>query len=82
MVFTVNLSLAELVTSACLLSYSVINVIFQDIFGVIADQWRQSWQCLGLECLFSVSSQASLAFAVYLSVHFCYSYSIDDPQRG
>ena len=69
-VFSVNLSLAELVTSACLLSYSVINVIFQDVFGVIADQWRQSWQCLGLECLFSVSSQASLAFAVYLSVHF------------
>ena len=70
MAFSVSLSLAELVTSACLLSYSVIDVIFQDIFGVIADRWRQSWQCLGLECLFSVSSQASLAFAVYLSVHF------------
>ena len=27
MMFSVNLSLAELITSACLLSYSVINVI-------------------------------------------------------
>ena len=70
MVFSMNLSFAELVTSACLLSYSVINVIYQDIFGIIADQWRQSWKCLSLECLFSVSSQASLAFAVCLSVLF------------
>ena len=67
-VFSMNLCLAELVTSVCLLSYSVINVIYQDIFGIIADQWRQSWKCLSLECLFSVSSQASLAFAVCLSV--------------
>ena len=70
MVFSMNLSLAELVTSACLLSYSVINVIYQDIFGIIADQWRQSWKCISLECFFSVSSQASLAFAVCLSVLF------------
>ena len=70
MVFSMNLSLAELVTSTCLLSYSVINVIYQDIFGIIADQWRQSWKCISLECLFSVSSQASLAFAVCLSVLF------------
>ena len=68
MVFSVNL--AELITSARVLSYSVINVIFQDVFGVIADQWRQSWRCLSLECLFAVSSQAYLAFAVYLSVYF------------
>ena len=68
MVFSMNLSLAELVTSACLLSYSVINVIYQDIFGIIADQWRFSWKCLSLECLLSVSSQASLAFAACLSV--------------
>ena len=70
MVFSMNLSLAELVTSACLLSYSVLNVIYQGIFGIIADQWRQSWKCLTLECLFTVSSQASLALAVCLSVLF------------
>ena len=70
MIFSINLGSTELVTSACLLSYSVINVIFQDIFGIVADQWRQSWECLGLESLFSVSSRASLAFAVSLSVHF------------
>ena len=70
MVFSMNLNLAELVTSACLLSYSVINVIYQDIFGIIADQWRQSWTCLTLECFFAVSSEASLAFAVCLSVLF------------
>ena len=69
-VFSMNLILAELVASACLLSYSIINVIFQDIFGIIADQWRQSWKCLTLECFFSLSSQASLAFAVCLSVLF------------
>ena len=40
MIFSMNLSIAELVSSACLLSFSVVNVIFQDIFGVIADQWR------------------------------------------
>ena len=70
MLFSINLTLAELVTSFCLLSYSVINVVFHDVFGVIADQWRHSWKCLGLEILFSLSSRASLAFAVCLSVHF------------
>ena len=38
MVFSMNLSLAELIISACLLSYSVINVIYQDVFGITADQ--------------------------------------------
>ena len=70
MLFSMNLSLAELVTSLCLLSYSVINVVFDDIFGIIADHWRYSWQCLSLEGLFSVSSRASLAFATSLSIHF------------
>ena len=68
--FSINLSLAELVTSFCLLSYSVINVVYKDTFGVIADHWRHSWKCLGLECAFSVSSRASLAFAGCLSLHF------------
>ena len=67
--FSINLSLAELVTSFCLLSYSVINVVYKDTFGVIADHWRHSWKCLGLECTFSLSSRASLAFAVCLSLH-------------
>ena len=68
--FSINLSLAELVTSLCLLSYSVINVVFHDVFGTIADQWRHSWTCLGLESIFSISSRSSLAFAVCISVHF------------
>ena len=68
MLFSINLSLAELLTALCLLSYPVINVVFQDTFGIIADQWRNSWKCLGLESLFPLSSRASLAFAVCLSV--------------
>ena len=69
LIFSVNLSLGELVTSLCLLSYSVINVVFDNVFGTIADHWRYSWQCLSLEGLFSISSRSSLAFAVCLSVH-------------
>ena len=70
MLFSVNLNLAELVTSLCLLSYSVINVVFDDEFGIIADHWRHSWACLSLESLFLVSSRVCLAFAVCLSAHF------------
>ena len=70
MLFSLNLSLAELITSLCLLSYSVINVVFDDVFGIIADQWRHSWKCLSLESIFSLSSWASLGFAVCLSIHF------------
>ena len=70
MLYSINLSFAELVTSLCLLSYSVINVVFHDEFGVIADRWRHSLKCLSLESLFSVSSRLCLAFAVCISVHF------------
>ena len=70
MLFSINLSLAELINALCLLSYPVINVIFDNVFGIIADQWRHSLKCLSLESLFSMSSRASLAFAVCLSVHF------------
>ena len=70
MLYSTNLSFAEFAISLCLLSYSVINVVYDDKFGIIADQWRHSVKCLSLESLFSVSSQASLAFAVCLSVHF------------
>ena len=70
MLFSVNLSIAEFVTSLFLLSYSVINAVFNDVFGIIADQWRHSRKCLGLECLFSFSSRVPLSFAVCLSVHF------------
>ena len=70
MLYSVNLSFAELVTSLCLLSYSVINVVYNDEFGIIADQWRHSLKCLSLESLFSVSSRLCLAFALCLSVHF------------
>ena len=70
MLYSTNLSLAEFVASLCLLSYSVINVAYHDVFGIFADQWRHSLKCLSLESLFSVSSRACLAFAVCLSVHF------------
>ena len=70
MLYSLNLNLAELVTSLCILSYSVINVVFDDEFGIIADHWRHSLACLSLESIFLVSSRASLAFAVCLSVHF------------
>ena len=69
LLFSLNLILAEFVSSVCLLSYSVINVVYNDVFGLIADQWRHPWKCLGLESLFSISSRSSLAFAVHLSVH-------------
>ena len=70
MLYSVNLSMAELAASLCLLSYSVINVVYHDVFGILADQWRHSWMCLCLESPFSVSSQACLVFAFCLSVHF------------
>ena len=70
MLYSMNLNLAELVTSLCLLSYSVINVAFHDEFGIYADHWRHSLKCLSLESLFLLSSRASLAFAVCLSIHF------------
>ena len=70
MLYSTNLSFAEFVTSLCLLSYSIINVVYDDKFGIIADQWRHSLKCLSLESLFSVSSRTCLAFAVCLSVHF------------
>ena len=70
MLYSINLGFAELVTSLCLLSYSMINVVYDDEFGVIADLWRDSLKCLSLEILFSVSSRLCLAFALCLSVHF------------
>ena len=70
MLYSINLSFTELVTSLCLLSYSVINVVYGDEFGIIADLWRHSLKCLSLESLFAVSSRLSLAFALCLSVHF------------
>ena len=36
MLFSVNLTLAELVTSLCLLSFSVLNVLYHDVFGIVA----------------------------------------------
>ena len=68
--YSINLSLAEVVTSLCLLSYSAINVAYRYVFGLIADLWRHSLKCLSLESVFSVSSRTCLAFAVCLSVHF------------
>ena len=68
--YSINLSFAEFVTSLCLLSYSAINVAYHDVFGITADLWRHSLKCLSLESLFSVSSRTCLAFAVCLSVHF------------
>ena len=81
MVFSMNLNLAELVTSACLLSYSVINVIYQDIFGIIADQWRQSWTCISLEWIILSVVTSIFGICSLFVGSFCYPYSIPDPQR-
>ena len=70
MLYSINLSFAELVTSLCLLSYSVINVVYHGEFGIIADLWRDSLKCLSLESLFAMSSRLCLAFSLCLSVHF------------
>ena len=65
-----NIYWAELTTPLCILSYSVTNVVYHDEFGIFADNYRHSWQCLSLESLISVSSRECLAFAFCLSVHF------------
>ena len=70
MLFSVHLTLAEIVISMCLLSYPIISEVYHGTFGVFADQWRHSWACLILESLFSVSSRATLAFAASLSGYF------------
>ena len=67
---SVNRSIAELITSVCLLSYPCINMYFDKVFGVIADQWRSSWQCIGLEFFFFISSQACLTLSLFMSIHF------------
>ena len=82
MLYSINLSLSEFVTSLCLLSYSVINVVYHDEFGIIADLWRHSLKCLSLESLFSVASRACLAFAVCLSVHFALRIPSVIPQKS
>ena len=70
MLISLNLCLAELLSSFCLFSYSIFNVIYAGHFGLVIDQWRYSVQCLLLESFFAVSSQCSLAFGVYMTLHF------------
>ena len=82
MLYSINLSFAELVTSLCLLSYSVTNVVYHDKFSIIADQWRQSLKCLSLESLFSVSSRLCLSFALCLSVHFAFHIPSVIPRKS
>ena len=82
MLYSINLSFAELVTSLCLLSYSVVNVFYDDEFGIIADQWRHSLKCLSLESLFSVSSRLCLAFAFCLSIHFAIHITSVIPRKS
>ena len=70
LVITLNLSLAEMVISACLFCYPVLNTYYDGEFGVISDQWRYSWKCLGLELCFFVATQACLWSSVIMSLHF------------
>ena len=69
-IISFNLCFAEMLISACLLSYSFINVYYFGYFGIMADEWRNSIQCYLLECLFSVSVQASLVFSAFITAHF------------
>ena len=79
--YSTNLSLAEFVTSLCLLSYSVVNVVYHEKFGIIADQWRHSLKCLSLESLFSVSSQACFGICSLFISTFCHPNSFNNPQK-
>ena len=65
-----NLSIADSLASICLLSYSIINVLNDGVFGVVADIWRQSFKCTLLEFTLSVSARVSLSFALYMSLLF------------
>ena len=69
LVTSFNISLADILISGCLLSLPFYNLYFYKVFGFYADQWTQSINCSVLQCLSFVSSEASLIFAIYLSVH-------------
>ena len=69
-VISINISMAELLSSLCLLSYSIFNVMYSGYFGITVDKWRHSVKCLLLESIFSVSAQSSLAFGVLITIHF------------
>ena len=70
LIITLNLSLAEMIISACLFCYPVLNIYYDGVFGKFSDQWRHSWKCIGLEFGFFSATQACLGVSVIMSVHF------------
>ena len=70
LLISMNLSVAEMITSICLLNYPSYNEYFDGVFGVEADRWRYSWMCQALEFVFFVFSQACLAASMLMSAHF------------
>ena len=65
---SMNLSIAECLVSACLFSFSIFNVLYDGVFGIMADVWRQSWKCAILDFQLSLFSRTTLAIAAYISV--------------
>ena len=70
MLISVNLNFADCVMAGCILLYSFVNLYYDGMFGIVADQWRHSLPCFALESMFLISSQVSLLSAVYMSLHF------------
>ena len=67
---SLNLNIANSLTSCCVLSFSFFNLYFRGRFGVLADHWRVSFNCMGLEWTFFLSCQSYLIVAVFMSIHF------------
>ena len=67
---SLNLGLADTIAALYLLSLSFFNLYYAGNFGIEADHWRHSWRCYFLEFTFFASSEASLVFATFISVHF------------
>ena len=66
---SVNLGTADAIAALYLLSLSFFNLYYAGNFGIEADHWRHSWRCYFLEFTFFASSEASLSFTTFLSVH-------------
>ena len=82
MAITFNRTLSELICSVCLLSYSFFNVFYSGEFGIVADKWRHSIGCVLLESFFTVSAQASLFFAFYITLYFTMNLTSMIQQRA
>ena len=58
--FAMTLAISDAVTAACFLSLCIADGKFHGEFGLIADQWRESFMCNFIEFSMFVSSNISL----------------------